>query len=148
VNLRERTLTATFGGDTRVRTFTLGGEVRQTFGSLATDGSPFAVGTPGANGSPFVTSTRKQVRSITGLQASVSYVPRPELALQAQALGSYADLDSSPAIVSWGSNLGITWRVGRFFLNAQYQAYQVQIGDAPASLQHSFRTALSRPFDF
>jgi len=136
ITLRERAVTGSIGGATVLRGISLSTDARYTRGSLATDGTPFVAG------------NARQVRSITSGLVSASYNPRRDMGLQAQALGSWTAVDDAPGISSLGANLAFNWRIGRAHLSAQYQVFRIQQGDLAASIQHSIRTTLSRPFEF
>ncbi|HEY6099874.1 MAG TPA: hypothetical protein VIW03_10620, partial [Anaeromyxobacter sp.] len=133
--IHEQAITGSLGLSTQLGRAAFSGEVRHSRGSVVTDGSPFVAG--GAT----------QIRSMTSAYATTSWSPVRDLALQAQLVGSRADLARSPGITSAGANAALVWRLGRLSASVQYQGARVQYDGSPATLQQTVRTLLSRPFE-
>lgn len=133
--LHESAVTGSLGFNTQIRRVALSTEVRHSRGTVVTNGSPFVAG--GAT----------QVRSMTSGYATSSWSPISGLALQAQLVGSRADLNHAAGMTSAGANALVVWRLGRMNASIQYQGARVRIDGSPATLQQSIRTLLSRPFE-
>jgi hypothetical protein len=134
--LRERALTASAGGTTRLGAVALNADARNVRGRVVTGGTPFIAG--GA----------AQVRSLWSASGGAAWSPSMSLGLQAQVVGTWADLSGAPAVTTYAANAALTYRLGRIQVGLQYQAARLRIGDDPSSLEHSVRSVLSRPFGF
>jgi hypothetical protein len=133
--VHEQAVTGSLGLSTHLGRVALSTEVRHSRGSVVTGSSIFVAG--GAT----------QVRSMTSGYGTASWSPFRDLALQAQVLGSRADLTRAPGITSAGANAALVWRLGRMNASLQYQGARVQYDGSPPTLQQSIRTVLSRPFE-
>jgi hypothetical protein len=133
--VHEQAVTGSLGLSTHLGRVALSTEARHSRGAVVTGSSIFVAG--GAT----------QVRSMTSGYATASWSPLRDLALQAQVLGSRADLTRSPGITSAGANAALVWRLGRMNASVQYQGARVQYDGQPPTLQQSIRTLLSRPFE-
>jgi hypothetical protein len=135
VGLHERAVTGSLGLSTQLRRVALSTEVRQSRGSVVT------------NGSPFIAGAATQVRTLTSGYVTSAWSAVSGLALQAQLVGTRAELSHAPGTTSVGANLGLVWRLGRLNATIQYQGARVHIDGSPSTFQQSIRTMLSRPFE-
>ena len=133
-SLHERVIGGSVGVTRNVGAVSLSGDVRHTRGSLVTSGS-------------FVAGRARQARTSTGGQATLAWRPRPELGVQAQAIGTWTTLDDGTSVGSFGANAALSWRLGLITASLQYQASRVELVGLESSFQHSVRAVVARPFE-
>lgn len=130
----ERVVGGSLGVNRNLGTLSLSGDVSHSRGRLVSSGG-------------FVGGRTRQARTSTGGQATLAWRPRPELGVQAQAIGTWTTLDDGTSVGSFAGSGALVWRLGLLTATLQYQASRVELVGVESSFQHSVRAVVGRPFE-
>lgn len=133
--LREQAFTVGAGVHTTIGRGTAGVDARHARGLAVLPAATFSFGPP------------LTAREVTQVTATALVPVSPIFDAQAGALGAWTVLDGGRPLTTYGGNVGLTARVGRF---TSQLTWNVMRNDTAGfvTTQHLVRLSLSRPFDF